>query len=281
MNRPAHAPEPLPEPTIKLSEGWHCLHLYYAVDAVALKNLTAADRLVGRDELCDILSPSYHGAPERLQTFAVSGHRADLGLMMLDKDPLRLDAIAQDIRASRLGTALQRTYSFVSITEISEYVPTVEQYAEKLLHLGAKVDDPAYIAKVKAYEQRLPMMNKQRLYPDMPEWPVHCFYPMNKIRHPHANWYQLPFSERSALMAEHATSGIKFAGKVSQLITASTGFDDWEWGVTLWGRSPEYIKEIVYTMRFDQASARYAEFGPFYIGYIMSPEEVFKHLRIG
>ena len=81
-------------------------------------------------------------------------------------------------------------------------------------------------------------------------------------------------------MAEHATSGIKFAGRVSQLITASTGFDDWEWGVTLWGRAPEYIKEIVYTMRFDQASARYAEFGPFYIGYIMSPADLLAHLNL-
>lgn len=281
MERPAHTQQPLPEPTIHLTEGWHCLHQYYTVDAIQLRGLSAGDRMLGRDEVCDILSPGFHGATERLQVFAVSGHKADFGIMMLDKDPLRIDALTQDIRNSRLGPALKRTYSFVSITEVSEYVPTVEQYAEKLRQLGSMPDDPSYQAKVKAYEQRLPMMNKQRLYPDMPAWPVHCFYPMNKIRHPQANWYQLPFSERSALMAEHATSGIKFAGKVTQLITASTGLDDWEWGVTLWGRSPEYIKEIVYTMRFDQASARYAEFGPFYLGYIMSPEDLFKHLRIG
>ena len=76
------------------------------------------------------------------------------------------------------------------------------------------------------------------------------------------------------------TSGIKFAGRVSQLITASTGFDDWEWGVTLWGRAPEYIKEIVYTMRFDRASARYAEFGPFYLSYIMPPADALAHLKL-
>ncbi len=81
-------------------------------------------------------------------------------------------------------------------------------------------------------------------------------------------------------MAEHATSGIKFAGRVSQVITASTGFDDWEWGVTLWSRTPEDIKNIVYTMRFDTASARYAEFGPFYLGYVMPPVEALAHLRI-
>lgn len=103
---------------------------------------------------------------------------------------------------------------------------------------------------------------------------------MNKIRIPDANWYLEPFSARSELMAEHATSGIKFAGRVSQLITASTGFDDWEWGVTLWSRAPEHVKEIVYGMRFDKASAKYAEFGPFYLGYVMTPTEALNHIQI-
>ena len=227
------------------------------------------------------LDPERPGAPARLQTSVVSGHKADLGLMIMDPDPLLIDGVCQAVRASKLGTVLQPTYSFVSITEVSEYVPTLEQYGAKLQRdEGMKVDDPAYAAKLNAYGQRLPMMNKQRLCPDFPNWPVHCFYPMNKSRHPSANWFMEPFSSRSAMMSEHATSGIKFAGRVSQLITASTGFDDWEWGVTLWGRNPESIKEIVYTMRFDTASARYAEFGPFYISYIKPAAEALEHLQI-
>jgi len=256
------------------------LHVYYRVNALALTALSASEVEAGWAELRQLLVPGREGGPERLQVFAVSGHRADLGLMLMDPDPLKIDAVLQGIRASKLGVALESVYSFVSITEISEYVPTIEQYSERLRVDGTAADDPAYLAKVKAYEQRLPMMNKQRLYPDMPEWPVICFYPMNKIRDPQANWFMIPFSERSRLMAEHATSGIKFAGKVSQLITASTGFDDWEWGVTLWGRTPEYIKEIVYTMRFDEASARYAAFGPFYIGYTMPIGDLLKHLKL-
>ncbi len=200
--------------------------------------------------------------------------------MILDPDPLKIDSIPTAIRATALGPALKRTCSFVSITEVSEYVPTVEQYAEKLRLDGTDPSDVTYQAKINAYEQRLPAMNRQRLYPDIPPLPVTSFYPMNKIRHPQANWYTEPFSVRSALMAEHATSGIKFAGRVSQLITASTGFDDWEWGVTLWSRAPEHIKEIVYTMRFDQASARYAEFGPFYVGYICDAIDALKHLKL-
>jgi chlorite dismutase len=263
-----------------MSEGWHCLHLYYRVDQRELNRLDESARARGREELIRFLDPERQGAPQRLQCSLVSGHKADLGLMLLDPDPLLVDSVPQAIRASGLGTVLVPNYSFVSITEVSEYVPTVEQYGEKLRQDGTAETDPAYQAKINAYAQRLPAMNKQRLYPDFPALPVICFYPMNKIRDPHANWYQLPFSERSALMAEHATSGIKFAGRVSQLITASTGFDDWEWGVTLWGRNPESIKEIVYTMRFDRASARYAQFGPFYIGYVTPIVKALEHLKI-
>jgi len=282
VNRPAHThgAQDLPEPTNRMSEGWHCLHLYYQIDQSALNQVHEHQLAEGREQLIEILNPERDGAPARLQTSVVSGGRADLGLMIMDADPLVIDSVSQAIRASRLGPAFKPTYSFVSISEVSEYVPTLEQYAERLKREGSDPSDPSFEAKLNAYGQRLPMMNKQRLYPDFPAFPMTCFYPMNKIRHPQANWFMEPFSSRSALMAEHATSGIKFAGRVSQLITASTGFDDWEWGVTLWSRAPEHLKEIVYTMRFDEASARYAEFGEFYVGYILSPSDALAHMRV-
>ena len=100
---------------------------------------------------------------------------------------------------------------------------------------------------------------------------------MNKKRKVGENWFSLDYPERNRMMAEHARSGMEFAGKVQQLITVGVGFDDWEWGVTLWARNPEYLKDIVYRMRFDEASARYAEFGPFYTSYIESAETVLAH----
>jgi chlorite dismutase len=201
--------------------------------------------------------------------------------MMLDADPLRIDGVHQRLMAGPLGPALVPTYSFVSMTEISEYVPTAEQYAERLRGEGEVEGSPAFQAKLRAYEARLPAMNRQRLTPDFPAWPATCFYPMNKSRVVGANWFTLPFSARNRLMAEHARSGMEFAGKVTQLITVGLGLDDWEWGVTLWARNPQFLREIVYRMRFDEASAKYAQFGAFYVGYVRTAAEMLNHCRVG
>lgn len=280
MNRPAHEARPPAEPTIRMHDGWHCLHLYYRICQSSLSTLSDVQRAAGREELVRLLDPTRPGAPTRLQTSVVSGHKADLSLLLMDPDPLAIDSVRQSIRTSPLGAALVPAYSFVSITEVSEYVLTVEQYGERLKAEGADPASPAYAAKLKSYEEREVMMRKQRLFPDFPPWQVVCFYPMNKIRHPLANWYTRPFSQRMEMMTEHGKSGMKFGGRVSQVITASTGLDDWEWGVTLWAREPAFLKEIVYTMRFDEASANYAEFGPFYVSYILEPAEALKHLQL-
>jgi chlorite dismutase len=163
---------------------------------------------------------------------------------------------------------------------VSEYVPTVEQYGQRLVEEGESPDSPAYRAKVQGYASREDAMRRARLEPELPPWPNACFYPMNKSRVPGANWFTLPLAERSRLMAEHGRTGMSFGGRVSQLITVSVGLDDWEWGVTLWARRPEFLKEIVYTMRFDEASAKYAEFGPFYTGFVAAPEAILDHCRV-
>src|SRR5262245_50029437 len=111
-----------------MHDGWHCLHLYYRVCPNGLAQLGENDRAAGRAELLRLLDPARPGAPVRLQTSVVSGHKADLALLAMDPDPLVIDAVRQSIRASPLGAVLVPTYSFVSITEVSESVPTMEPY---------------------------------------------------------------------------------------------------------------------------------------------------------
>jgi chlorite dismutase len=243
--------------------------------------MSADEIRAGREQFAAALDPQGADAPARLQASIVSGQKADFGLMVLDANPLKIDAVNQRLVAGQLGAALVPTYSFISLTEVSEYVPTVEQYGRRLVEEGETVDSPAYRAKLKAYENREAMMRTQRLTPELPPWPCTCFYPMNKKRDVGENWFLLPFDDRNRLMAEHGRRGMTFGGKVTQLITTALGFDDWEWGVTLWSRRPEFLKEIVYRMRFDEASARYAEFGPFYVSYVASPAAILDHCRIG
>ncbi len=269
------------EVSLEPLEGWHCSHLFYRFDRARLAAMKAEDIAAGCDEIVTICDPTGAEAPARLQTSIVSGHKADFGLMALDADPLKVGALHHRLMAGRLGPAIVPTYSFTSITEVSEYVPSLEQYGKRLVEEGEQLDSPTYKAKLKAYEGREAMMRRQRLMPDLAPWPSTCFYPMNKKREVGENWYSLPFDDRNRLMAEHGRTGMTFGGKVTQLITASTGFDDWEWGVTLWARNPQFLKEIVYRMRFDEASARYAEFGPFFVGYVMTPGAMLAHCRIG
>ncbi len=280
MNRPQRpGAQDLPEPSIIPTVGWHCSHFYYRFNRGAVNTIEKSQRERSRSELVAALALSENG-PARMQTSIVSGHKADFGLMIMDPDPLVIEKANQDILNTCLGATLEATYSYVSLTEISEYVPTLEQYGDRLVEEGDEQGTPAYNAKLEAYEQREPIMRRQRLTPDFPEWPAMCFYPMNKKRKVGENWFMMDFAERNLLMSEHARSGRTFAGKVQQLITTSVGLDDWEWGVTLWARNPEYLKDIVYRMRFDEASARYAEFGPFYTSYICDPATMLEHCGI-
>ncbi|WP_165244703.1 hydrogen peroxide-dependent heme synthase [Paludisphaera soli] len=279
--RPGRRPSPRQVPASLVPEtGWHFLHLFYHVDRDAILDVEPDELDRAREEFVAILGTKPEGV-EQLQCFAVPGHKADFGVMLAGTDLKAIHGVQTALAASLLGPALTPSYSFYSITEVSEYVPDAEQYAA-ILRDREKLDpeSPMFQAKVASYSERLGPMNQHRLYPEFPDWPCFCFYPMSKMRQGEQNWYLLPFEQRSELMAQHGRSGMAYAGKVSQVITASTGLDDWEWGVTLWARNPLFLKDIVYTMRFDESSAKYALFGDFYFGYIVPPRELVEVLRI-
>ena len=272
--RPPSAP--LPDPSVIPEDGWHVGHTMYRFRHEVTGGLSASHV----DQFVASLNSDIPDAPERLASYWTSGHRADFAIMVMDPHPGKVDSVHQAIMASGMGKYIEPTWSFVSMSEVSEYVPSVERFRDRLIQGGVDPESPELAAKVNAYERRLPMMNEQRLRPEFPDWPSVCFYPMNKSRVVGANWFSEPFSRRHTMMAEHAQSGMAFAGRVSQLISVGIGFDDWEWMVTLWGRNPQYLKEIVYKMRFDLASAKYAEFGPFYVGYKATAQEILDHCHM-
>jgi hydrogen peroxide-dependent heme synthase len=178
---------------------------------------------------------------------ALLGHKADLGLMALGPDSWRLRRLQTEAAASGLVVV----ESYVSLTEVSEYAARVPEE-----------------------------LRQARLFPRLPPegMDAFCFYPMSKRRGEQHNWYALDFDARKELMLAHGKVGRTFHGRVLQVITGSTGLDDYEWGVTLFGVHPDDLKECVYGMRFDEASALYAEFGPFYTGMVGGLDDVLSAL---
>jgi chlorite dismutase len=175
---------------------------------------------------------------------------------------------------------LQKVYSYLSVTELTEYMPTEEDNRKMLEAEKLEPGSEAYEKRSAEMAKRRQEYEHYRLYPELPDWEVMCFYPMNKRRDGNDNWYMLDFPTRKRLMGGHARVGRKYANRVSQLITGSTGVDDWEWGVTLMAHQIDAIKEIVYEMRFDEVSARYGEFGEFYVNLRLSPSALWSYLGL-
>lgn len=280
MNHTQHSAASIPEPSLVPIRGLHCGHYFYRWKRDVLAAMGPGAVHAAKSDFLAAISPGAADRTERIQSFIVSGHKADFAVIMMDLNPLKVDRVHQHIMGSKLGAAIEPVYSFVSMSEISEYLPTKDQYAAKLIKTGEDPTSATFQAKVASYEKRLPSMFAQRIAPEFPNWPAMCFYPMNKVRNVGANWFLQPFSARTEMMAEHAQSGMAFAGRVTQLVTASVGLDDWEWGVTLWAKNPQYLKEIVYTMRYDSASARFGQFGSFYTGYLASGAEILDHCQV-
>ena len=270
----------IPEPSVVPIQGLHCGHYFYRWKREVLASMGIEHVHSAKSEFLAAISPGVADRTERIQSFIVSGHKADFAIIMMDLNPLKVDRVHQRVMGSKLGVAIEPVYSFVSMSEISEYLPKKEQYAAKLIRTGEDPASATFQAKVASYEKRLPSMFAQRIAPEFPKWPAMCFYPMNKSRNVGANWFLQPFSARTEMMAEHAQSGMAFAGRVTQLVTSSVGLDDWEWGVTLWAKNPQYLKEIVYTMRYDSASARFGQFGSFYTGYLATGAEILDHCMV-
>lgn len=183
-------------------------------------------------------------------TAAMLGHKCDLAVMALGADLWRLRQLQTELTTA----GLEIVDSYVSLTELSEYNP-----------------DPPEELKAARLHPNLPPEGK----------PAFCFYPMSKRRGDKHNWFTVPFDERKELMYAHGMSGRKFSGRVLQVVTGSTGIDDFEWGVTLFAVHPDDLKEVVYTMRFDEASSLFAEFGPFYAGMVAPLADVLASVGLG
>jgi chlorite dismutase len=270
-----------PLPTVKLNQGIHVMHLFHRLDRLRWSQLPAGASDQARSRLEALCAAHAAASHPRLCTYAGVGGKADLAWMLYAADLAQLAQMHRDLEACFPPGTLQQVFSYLSVTELTEYMPTEEDNRRQLIeHEKLAPDTEAFQKRWQEAQKRKADYEHYRLYPELPDWEVMGFYPMSKRRQGADNWYSLDFAARKRLMSGHARVGRKYAGRVTQLITGSTGLDDWEWGVTLIAHQVDALKEIVYEMRFDEVSARYGEFGPFFVNLRLAPAALWTHLRL-
>ena len=262
--------------------GWPVLHLFQRVDRERWRRFAPDERGAAIREFSDLLKSVQAEEGLQLIPTGIIG-KADLGVLAIHPDLRRVQRLGQQLASTALGSCLETVYSFLSISEKSEYVTTSGDHAKKLLDEdGLSPDSPEFQQQVTALSRRMAAYVDSRVHPQLPgdDYPVVCFYPMSKSRGETRNWYALAFNERKRLMIKHGDAGRRYADRVTQLVTSSTGLDDWEWGVTLFTRELKSIRDIVYEMRFDEGSALYGLFGPFYIGVRFAADDLAEALQL-
>jgi len=271
---PEHIPPTAIKPLSPL-EGWHVLHLFFHINHSQWSLLDDAEKAEAKMNYVKLVQTIRTHPDTQLITFSMIGPKSDLGFMLLTPDLHDADRFSKQLGQVFGPDVLIPAYSYLSMTELSEYTTPESEFKLQLVN-EEKLEEgsEAFEARLGEWRARMAKYNKDRLYPNMPDWQVMCFYNMNKRRNVGQNWYAASFDERRQLMAGHARVGRTWAGKIRQLITGSTGLDAAEWGVTLFAHDTHHIKGIVYEMRFDEVSAQYAEFGDFYIGLQLPTDEL-------
>jgi hydrogen peroxide-dependent heme synthase len=245
-------------------EGWSVLHQVFRLRREALGILDPTRRESVLRQATGAISAMERREDGESALFSILGHKGDLLLLHFRRNFDELGRAQADIAALELSAYLEQVGSYVSMVEIGLYEATVALNSR----LAAEGMRPHSSEWKRSVEEELATQREKmetRLWPKIPARRHLCFYPMNKRRAGADNWYQLPIEERRRLMHEHGMIGRRYAGQVTQIISGSVGLDDWEWGVDLFADDPLVFKKLIYEMRFDESSARYAEFGPFIV----------------
>ncbi|PSQ16126.1 heme-dependent peroxidase [Halobacteriales archaeon QS_8_69_26] len=237
-------------------EGWYALHDFRTIDWSAWRSAPERERNRALREGIEYFRTCSEPAEGDSAVFGVLGHEADLLVLHFRPTLNDVDALQRSFERTAFGEFTERTDSFVSVTEASGYNVDLEAALSGESDAGLA----RYI--------------RSRLEPSIPDANYVSFYPMDKRRDPEQNWYDLPMEERAEHMEAHGDIGRDYAGEVSQIITSAIGFDDWEWGVTLFAEDASRIKRLLYEMRFDQSTSKFAEFGPFRVGQRIPPSDL-------
>ncbi|MFB6283910.1 MAG: heme-binding protein [Halobacteria archaeon] len=232
------------------AEGWYVLHDLRDFDFREWSSLDRKTRESITEEAAGFFEEQKEVDHGSSALFSVLGNEADLMQIYVRPTVEELDQVTRKFESLRLGGYTEEKESHLSVTEV-----------------GGVTNEEVEEGDVSNYIEG-------KLYFDIPDKKYVSFYPMSRKRDADQNWYEQSLEKRGEMMKEHRRSGEKYADKIKQLVSGSVGLDNWEWGVDLFTDDLIHAKHIVYEMRFDEASARYSEFGPFYTGVRFEPDKL-------
>ena len=257
-------------------EGSFCLHQLYHLDRRKLLVLEPEQRQVILDEASRVLHELnlQRDADESGACYRVLSNIADIMLVYFRRTPEELAEVEQLISELAIYEYMRPAYGYFSVVELSLH-GAAQRYNKLLNKQGLEEDSKEWNDALEILLEKEKETQKARIFPQIPDEPYLCFYPMNKKRGETINWFMLTPKERGMLMKAHGTTGRKYFGRVSQIITSSSGLSDYDWSVNLFAKDAVDFKKLIYEMRFDEVSAVYADFGPFYIGIKTDPINLF------
>jgi chlorite dismutase len=231
----------------------------------AWRQLTSSQKEEIVKEATSVLTEMEQSSTGQSALFSLLGHKGDLLLVHFRKSFEDLNNAERRLARIRLSDFLEPVSSYLSVIELGLYESSLKTY-RGLAERGIEPHSTEWKREIEDTLSRQREAMHARLFPDIPSHHYICFYPMDRRRGEDKNWYTLPIEERQRQMNEHGLVGRRYAGEVKQIISGSIGFDDWEWGVTLFAEDPLVFKKLIYEMRFDEVSAVYALFGAFFVG---------------
>ncbi len=252
-------------------EGHSVLHQMFRFRWADWNERGEGERLAIVKEATAVLTPMEETGHTAL--FSMLGHKGDLMIVHFRDSFDALNVAELAIKRLRLERFLEPTTSYLSVIELGLYDSTVKLY-KSLTEKGVAPHSEEWEKAVQETIERQKAAMAPRLFPKIPDHRYLCFYPMDRKRGEAINFYTQNIEHRQKQMEMHGMVGRRFAGKVQQIISGSIGFDDWEWGVDLFGADPLQFKKLIYEMRFDEVSAVYAAFGSFFIGLRVKVEQL-------
>ncbi|HWC16051.1 MAG TPA: hydrogen peroxide-dependent heme synthase [Terriglobales bacterium] len=256
--------ESLPEVPLTI-EGYSVLHQMMKFRWSAWRQVSDVQKREIIKEAESVLRGMEQNGEGQSALFSLLGHKGDLMLVHFRESFAALNQAELLLARTRLSDFLEPASSYLSVIELGLYESSIKTY-RSLVESGIEPHSDEWKRAIEETLARQREAMHSRLFPQMPPNRYICFYPMDRRRGEDKNWYTLPIEERQRQMNEHGLVGRRYAGEVKQIISGSIGFDDWEWGVTLFADDPLVFKRLIYEMRFDEVSAVYALFGTFYVG---------------